>query len=292
MVSEKERALATGIFNSGTNVGAVIAPIGVPWLYLMYGWQWAFIVTGGLGLLWLVFWFLIYREPEDHPKVSKSELAYILSDPGEATTKIPWLALIPHRQTWAYIIAKFLTDSIWRWYLYLLPLFFSRNFKLDIKSFGPPLIVIYLLADVGSVAGGWLSSSIIKRGHTVNFGRKVALLVTALCVIPVAFVTQVSSMWVAVLLVGMATAAHQGWSANLFTTASDMFPKRAVGSIVGMGGMAGALGAMLILKITGYVLSQTGSFTLLFVIASSAYVTSLLIIHLLVPKLEMATIKS
>jgi ACS family hexuronate transporter-like MFS transporter len=190
------------------------------------------------------------------------------------------------------VISKFLTDSIWRWYLYLLPLFFVRTFKLDIKSFGPPLVVIYLLADIGSVAGGWLSSSLIKRGRTVNFGRKAALLICALCVVPVAFVTQVSNMWSAVMLVGLATAAHQGWSANLFTTASDMFPKQAVGSIVGLGGMAGALGAMLILKITGYVLSHTGSFTVLFIIASSAYLTSLLAIHLLVPKLEPANIRT
>ena len=287
----KERALATGIFNAGSNVGAIIAPLGVPWIYLTYGWQWAFIFTGTLGLIWLLFWFLIYRVPEEHPKLSRRELAYIQSDPPEPTTKIPWLKLLPHRQTWAFVIAKFMTDSIWRWYLYLLPLFFTQNFNLDIKNFGPPFLVIYVMADVGSIAGGWLSSRLIKHGRTVNFGRKAALLVCALCVVPIAFVTQVSNMWVAVFLVGLAAAAHQGWSANLFTTASDMFPKRAVGSMVGLGGMAGALGAMLILKITGYVLSHTGSFTVLFIIASSAYLFSLLIIHLLAPRLEQARIE-
>ncbi|OLE54672.1 MAG: hypothetical protein AUG51_07150 [Acidobacteria bacterium 13_1_20CM_3_53_8] len=289
---KKERALATGIFNAGSNVGAIIAPLGVPWLYLNYGWQWAFIFTGTLGLLWLLFWFLIYRVPEEHPKLGRAELAYIRSDPAEPTEKIAWLKLLPHRQTWAYVISKFLTDSIWRWYLYLLPLFFSQNFRLDIKNFGPPFLVIYVLADIGSIAGGWFSSLLIKRGHSVNFGRKVALLTCAFCVVPVAFVTQVENMWVAVLLVGLATAAHQGWSANLFTTASDMFPKQAVGSIVGLGGMAGALGAMLILKITGYVLTRTGSFTVLFIIAGSAYLISIAAIHLLVPRLEPARIST
>src|SRR6185436_12510716 len=289
---KKERALATGIFNAGSNVGAIIAPLGVPWLYVTYGWQWAFIFTGTLGLLWLLFWFLLYRLPEEHPRVGPAELAYIQSDPAEPTEKIAWLKLLPHRQTWAYVIAKFLTDSIWRWYLYLLPLFFSQKFKLDIKNFGPPFLVIYVLADIGSVGGGWLSSALIKGGRSVNFGRKVALLICACCVVPVALVTQMRNMWIAVLLVGLAAAAHQGWSANLFTTASDMFPKRAVGSIVGLGGMAGALGAMLILKITGYVLTRTGSFTVLFIIAGSAYLISIAAIHLLVPRLEPARIST
>ena len=285
---KKERALATGIFNSGTNVGAIVAPLAVPWLYINYGWQWAFIATGAAGLIWLVFWFAFYRIPTEHPKVSRAELDYILSDPAEPTTHVPWLSLLPHRQTWAFVIAKFATDSIWRWYLYLLPLFFSGHFKLDIKNFGPPFVVIYVMADFGSIGGGWLSSRIIKSGYSINFGRKIALLVCALCVVPVVLVTQVHSMWIAVGLVGLAAAAHQGWSANLFTTASDMFPKQAVGSMVGLGGMAGAVGAMLILKLTGYILTRTGSFTVLFIIAGSAYLFSLAIIHLLVPRLEPA----
>jgi ACS family hexuronate transporter-like MFS transporter len=194
---------------------------------------------------------------------------------------------VSYPQTWAFVIAKFLTDSIWRWYLYLLPLFFSQDFKLDIKNIGPPFVVIYVLAEVGSIGGSWLSSHLIARGHSVNFARKTALLTCALCVIPVVFVTQMSNMWFAVGLVGLAAAAHQGWSANLFTTASDMFPKQAVGSMVGLGGMAGALGAMLILKVTDYVLSKTGSFTTLFIIAGSAYMIALAIIHPLVPRLEL-----
>jgi len=287
---KKERALATGIFNAGSNVGAIVAPLAVPWLYINYGWQWAFIATGAIGFLWLIFWFIFYRVPTEHPKLGAAELAYIQSDPPESTAHVPWLSLLPHRQTWAFVFAKFATDAIWRWYLYLLPLFFVQTFKLDIKNFGPPFVVIYVMADFGSIGGGWLSSRLIKGGRSVNFGRKIALLVCALCVVPVAFVTQLSNMWIAVVLVGLAAAAHQGWSANLFTTASDMFPKQAVGSVVGLGGMAGAVGAMLILKLTGYILSHTGSFTSLFIIAGSVYLLALLVIHLLVPRLEPAKV--
>jgi ACS family hexuronate transporter-like MFS transporter len=288
---KKERALATGIFNAGSNVGAIAAPLAVPWIYLTWGWQWAFIVTGAIGFIWLVFWFRAFRPPEDHPRLSASELAYIRSDPAEASTEnVPWLRLLPHRQTWAFVVAKFLTDSVWRWYLYLLPLFFNSQFKLDIKSFGPPFVLIYCLADVGSIGGGWISSRLIARGWSVNAGRKTAMLICALCVVPVVFVTQVSNMWTAVWLVGLAAAAHQGWSANLFTTASDMFPKQAIGSIVGIGGMAGALGAMGILKLTGAILTATGSYTTLFIIAGSAYVVALAAMHLLVPRLAPAKV--
>ena len=296
---KKERALATGIFNAGSNVGAIAAPLAVPWLYINFGWQWAFIVTGGVGLVWVVFWLALYHVPTEHPKITKEELAYIQSDPPDPPVKIAWGKLLPHRQTWAFVTAKFMTDAIWRWYLYLLPLFFSQNFKLDIKNFGPPFVVIYVMADVGSIAGGWLSSRLIQAGHSINFARKVTLLICALCVVPVVFVTQVANMWIAVLLVGLAAAAHQGWSANLFTTASDMFPRQAVGSVVGLGGMAGALGAMLILTISGYVLGGGGhggqpseGYGVLFIMAGSAYLVSLLIIHLLVPRLEPARIEA
>lgn len=284
----KERALATGIFNAGSNVGAIVAPLAVPWIYLSWGWQWAFLATGVIGFVWLAFWLKAFHPPEQHPRVSPSELDHIRSDPAESVENIPWARLLPHRQTWAFVLAKFLTDSIWRWYLYLLPLFFNSHFKLDIKSFGPPFILIYMLADIGSVGGGWLSSRLIARGWSVNAGRKTAMLVCALCVVPVVLVTQVHSMWTAVWLVGLAAAAHQGWSANLFTTASDMFPKQAVASIVGLGGMAGALGAMGILKLTGAILTASGSYTTLFFIAGSAYVLALTIMHLLVPRLDPA----
>ena len=285
---KKERALATGIFNAGSNVGAIVAPLAVPWIYLSWGWQWAFLATGAIGLVWLVFWLRIFGPPEKHPRLSAGELAYIRSDPAETTENIPWVRLLPHRQTWAFVIAKFLTDSIWRWYLYLLPLFFNSQFKLDIKSFGPPFLLIYCLADVGSIGGGWLSSRLIARGWSVNAGRKTAMLICAICVVPVVLVTQVQNMWTAVWLVGLAAAAHQGWSANLFTTASDMFPKRAVASMVGLGGMAGALGAMGILKLTGAILTKTGSYTTLFLIAGSAYLIALAVLHTLAPRLDPA----
>lgn len=286
---KKERALATGIFNAGSNVGAIVAPLAIPWIYLTWGWQWAFISAGSIGLVWLAFWLRAYHAPEVHPRLTTDELAYIRSDACVVSTeKISWLRLLSHRQTWAFVIAKFLTDSVWRWYLYLLPLFFSSQFKLDIKSFGPPFVLIYCLADVGSIGGGWVSSRLISRGWSVNAGRKIAMLICAVCVVPVVLVTQVSNMWVAVWLVGLAAAAHQGWSANLFTTASDMFPKRAVASIVGIGGMAGALGAMGILKLTGAILASTGSYTVLFIIAGSAYLVALTLMHLIVPRLTPA----
>ncbi len=288
---KQERAFATGLFNAGSNVGAVVAPLAVPWIFVQWGWQWAFIITGAIGFIWLGFWLKLFFPPDQHPHVTATELAHIHSEPEEKLEKVGWSRLVPHRQMWAFVTAKFMTDSIWRWYLYLLPLFFSQNFKLDIKSFGPPFLLIYTLADFGSIGGGWLSSRLIERGWTVNAARKTTMLICALCVVPVVLVTQVTNMWTAVWLVGLAAAAHQGWSANLFTTASDMFPKQAVGSMVGMGGMAGALGAMLILKVTGYVLERTGgNYTILFVIAGSAYLTALLILHLLAPKLERAKV--
>ena len=285
---KRERALATGIFNAGSNVGAIVAPLAVPWIYVRFGWQWAFLATGAIGFVWLIFWLTTFREPGEHPRLSSTELAYIRSDPEQSTAKIPWVNLLPHRQTWAFVIAKFLTDSIWRWYLYLLPLFFNSQFHLDIKSFGPPFVLIYCLADLGSIGGGWLSSGLIRRGWTVNAARKTAMLLCACCVVPVVLVTRVENMWVAVWLVGLAAAAHQGWSANLFTTASDMFPKQAVGSMVGMGGMAGALGAMAILKLTGAILTATGSYTSLFLIAGCAYLVALAILHVLAPRLAPA----
>jgi len=289
----KERALVTGIFNAGSNVGAVVAPLLVPWLFLTYGWQWAFIVTGAIGFGWLVFWLWLYRPPALHPNVSAEELAYIQSDPPEPVQEnIPWLTLLRLRQTWAFIVAKFFTDAVWRWYLYLLPLFFAQNFKLDIKNFGMPFITIYLMADVGSVGGGWLSSWLLGRGWSVNAARKLAMFVCALCVLPVMFSAVVSNMWIAVFFVGLAASAHQGFSSNLFTTVSDMFPKHAVGSVVGIGGTAGALGAMLLLTITAKLFAgssaagNTSVYTTLFVIAGFAYLVSLAAMHVLSPKLQ------
>ncbi len=289
---KKERALATGIFNSGSNVGAIVAPLTVPWIAINYGWQWAFIATGAIGFIWLILWSVVYDRPEDHPRLSPAELAYIQSDPPEPATKIAWARLLPHRQTWAFTLGKFLTDPVWWFYLFWLPKFLNTTYGLTLDKLGPPLVVIYVAADVGSIGGGWLSSFLIKRGWSVNAGRKTAMLVCALCVTPIVFASRASSLWLAVALIGLATAAHQGWSANIFTTASDMFPRRAVGSVVGIGGTGGAIGGMLIASAAGLLLQWTGSYVPLFIVASSAYLVALLVIHLLAPRLEAARVET
>jgi MFS transporter, ACS family, hexuronate transporter len=284
---KKERALATGIFNSGTNVGAVVAPLAVPWIAGHWGWQWAFIITGAVGFLWLLFWIPMYRKPEEHPRLSKAELAYIQSDPPDPAVKIPWLTLLPHRQTCAFAIGKYLTDPIWWFYLYWIPNFLRDQYHLDLTSVGLPLVIIYVIADFGSIGGGWLSSFFIKRGWSVNSGRKTAMLICALCVVPIIFASKISNVWLASLLIGLAAAAHQGWSANIFTTVSDMFPRRAVGSVVGIGGMAGAMGGVSLAAITGLILQRgDGNYAPMFIIAGSAYLFALLVIHLLSPRLE------
>ena len=287
---KKERALSTGIFNSGTNVGALATPLVVPWIVYTYGWYEAFIITGVIGFIWLGFWLVIYRRPEEHPKLTKDELAYIQSDPAEPTVSVPWKRLFPHRQTWAFAIGKFLTDPIWWVYLFWVPDFLQRQHGLDIKTFGPPIAVIYIIADFGSVGGGYVSSRLIKNGWSVNGARKLAMLICALAVVPIVIASVTSSLWLSVVLIGIAAAAHQGWSANIFTLTSDMFPKQAVGSVVGIGGMFGAIGGMVIAPLVGYILQTTGSYVPIFIIAASAYLIALAVIHLLAPKLEPATI--
>ena len=239
---------------------------------------------------WLVAWLLVYEKPERHPRLGAAERAFIGSDPKLPATHMPWASLFGYRQTWSFAAAKFLTDPIWWMYLFWLPDFFSRNYGLSLLELGPPIIIIYVVADVGSVGGGWLSSKLIRRGWSVNAARKTAMLGCALAVVPIVFATQVQSVWGAVALVSLATAAHQGWSANLFTFASDMFPRQAVGSVVGLGGFAGAVGGMLIAKVTGYVLEMTGSYTTVLLIAGGAYLLALAIVQILTPKLEPARI--
>jgi len=287
---KKERALATGIFNSGTNVGALLSPLVVPWIAGHWGWQWAFIITGALGFLWVASWLVFYRDPDTHPCLKPSELAYIRSDPADSGVKVPWRSLLPHRQTWAFALGKFMTDPIWWLYLFWVPDFLNKNYGVGItvSQLGPPLITIYLIADLGSVGGGWLSSHFLKKGWRPDRARKAAMLVCALCVVPVVFAASGVSKWTAVLIISLAAAAHQGWSANLFTLASDMFPRRAVGSIVGIGGMAGAVGGMFIAMLVGAILQATGNYLLIFVIAGFAYLAALTIIHLFAPKLEPA----
>lgn len=285
---QKERALATGIFNAGSNVGAILTPLIVPWITVRYGWRLAFFLTGALGFIWLVFWLLIYRKPEEHPSVTKAELEYITKDRQSRVPQLKWIKIIPHRQTWAFVMGKLLTDPIWWFLLFWTPGFLQQGHGLRITQLGLPIMVIYLLADVGSVAGGWFSSSLIHRGKTVNLARKSAMLICALSVTPIVFAYRVENLWSAVLLIGLAAAAHQGFSANLFTLTSDIFPAQAVGSVVGFGGMAGAIGGMLMAKAVGYVLQWTGSYMIPFIIAGAAYLVALGIIHVLTPRLERA----
>ena len=282
----KERALATGIFNAGTNAGAIVTPLLAPWITLHWGWRWAFFVIGAVGFVWLALWLWIYRKPEEHPRCSASELSYIRSDRAEALGKISWLKLAMHRQTWAFALGKFIIDPIWWFYLFWIPDFLQRRHGLALLQIGLPIVVIYLMADGGSIAGGWFSSFLVHRGKTVNASRKIAMLICAVSVLPIVFAPNVASTWGAVLLIGLATAAHQGFSSNLFTLPSDMFPSRAVASVVGMGGMAGAVGGMLIAKLVGYLLQWTGSYAIPFVMAGSAYLIALGTIQLLAPKLE------
>jgi MFS transporter, ACS family, hexuronate transporter len=279
---------ALGLGESGSNVGAIVTPIIVPIIALSYGWQAAFLATGAIGLAWFAVWLWIYGPPEGNSRVNTAEYAHIRQDPVEPNTPIRWAELMRHRQTWAFAIGKFMTDPIWWFFLFWLPDFFGKNYGLDLKTFGPPLIAIYLLADVGSIGGGWLSSRLIKRGWSVNAGRKTAMLVCALCVLPVSLAIYAENLAIAVAIIGLAAAAHQGWSANLFTLASDVMPRRAVGSVVGFGGMAGAVGGMLMSQYVGAVLEGAGSYTPIFVAIGSIYLIALLIIHMVLPRLEPA----
>ena len=283
---KKERALATGIFNAGCNVAVVVTPLLVPWITLRWGWPSAFFVTGALGLLWLVAWQLTYRSPQNHPRVSPAELAHIQSDAPDPAAKIPWLELLRHRQTWTFTAGMVLVAPVWWFYLFWVPGFLHDKHGLNLKDFGPPLVAIYLIADVGSIGGGWLSSHLLKRGWSLNAARKTAMLVCALCVVPVFAAATVSNLWLATALIGLAAAAHQGFAANLYTLVSDTAPRHVVSSIVGIGGMASAVAGMFAAKFTGYVLQWTGSYVLLFGSASGAYLLALFAIHVLNPRLE------
>jgi ACS family hexuronate transporter-like MFS transporter len=289
---KKERALATGIFNSGTNVGATIGPLLVLWIARRYGWQSAFVSTGLLSFIPIIFWVRSYRPPQEHPRLSAAELQYICSDPSEPATRIPWAKLLPHRQTWAFLLGKFLTDPIWWFFLFWLPKFLNTNHGLQLTALGLPLVVIYNAACVGSIGGGWLAARFLKAGWTVNAARKTAMLMCALTIIPIVAAANVHSLWAAVALVSLATAGHQGWSANMFTFASDLFPRRAVASVVGIGGFGGAVGGMFIAALTGWVLQATGSYVPIFVIAGSVYLVALLVIHLLTPTMRPVDLES
>lgn len=283
----RERAFATGIFNAGTNVGAIVAPLVVPWITLRWGWRAAFLATGALGFVWLVVWLAVYRPPEESARLSAGELAYIRRDGEQPTTPLPWISLLGRRQTWAVIVGKGFTDPVWWFYLFWLPKFLDAQYGIKLAGLAMPLIVIYLIADVGSVGGGWLSAPLMKRGWSLNRARKTALLIPALLIVPTMLAPRVSGMWTAVLIVSVAAAAHQWWSANVYTLGSDMFPRRAVGSVIGIGGFAGASTGFFFQRYTGWILQRNhNDYRPVFIICGSAYVVAFLLIHLLVPRLE------
>ena len=298
---QRERSLATGIFNSGSNLGAILAPATIPWITLHYGWRAAFLATGTFSLTWICWWAWKYRKPDEDPRVSATERALIAGEEAQAekleqvhdgveaaTAKTSWFALLRYRQTWAFSLAKFLTDPVWYFYLFWMPKFLDARFHMGLAHLGLPLIVVYNMSAAGSIGGGYLPSLLHREGLTIQRARLRAMLLCASLAVPVLFAGRTSHAWVAVLLLGVATAAHQGWSANLFTTASDMFPKHAVGAVVGFGSAAGSVGGVLFAAAIGRILQVTGNYATLFVIAASAYLTGLLILTKLAPGLRRA----
>jgi ACS family hexuronate transporter-like MFS transporter len=287
---KQERALATGLFVAGTNVGAIITPLIVPFVTYRWGWRAAFIVTGSFSVIWLVLWLKIYRRPQEHSRVSAGELAFINGDSSanpdapRAVNNMTWRVLLLVPETWAYALARFLIDPIWWMFLFWLPDFFAKRYNLDLEHFGPPLVVVYLVSDVGSISGGWLSSRLIRLGYSVNRARKLTMLLASMLVTPVMFAMHADNLWLAVAILGAATAGHQAFSATLYTFPSDVFPRGAVGTVVGIGGTAGAIGGMLMAKYAGWVLGGVGSYTPIFVVAGTVYILALIVVHALSPR--------
>lgn len=290
----RERALATGIFNSGSNIGATVAPLAVPWLAVHYGWRSAFLITAASGFLWMALWWIFYREPREHSGISLAERMLIEEGRGAPppAVAIPYRRLLSDRVAWAYLIGKFLTDPVWWFFLFWLPGYLNATYHLEISSLGLPLVAIYQASTMGSLGGGWLSSFLLRRGWTVNRARKTAMLICALGVLPLIFIQQTGGhLWPAVALISLAAAAHQGWSANIFNLPGDVFPQTAVASVVGLGGMGGAIGGAIVAPAVGYWLSFShGSYSPLFIVAGSIYLIALGIIQMLAPRLESSTI--
>jgi MFS transporter, ACS family, hexuronate transporter len=282
---KRERALATGIVNAGTNIGAIVTPLIVPVITLRLGWRATFLITGTFTVVWLVVWLAVYRPPQRQPRVGAEELALIESDPPDLMVSVPLMRLLVLRETWAYALGRFLIDPVWWMWLFWLPDFLVRRHHLALNTFGPPIVAVFIISDIGSIAGGWMSSRLLHAGLSLNAARKYTLLLCALLVLPVFGVASVDNLWGAVAIVGLAAAGHQGFSCNLFTLPSDVFPRRAVGSLIGIGGTAGAVGGMLLAKYAGWVLERLGSFKPLFAYAGCAYLLALLVVHLLSPRL-------
>ena len=283
---KKERALAIGIFNAGANVGAIVTPVLVSFLVagLLLDWRWAFIITGAFNLVWLAAWFLYYRSPAEHRRLTAEERAYIEAEPAETVGRAGFGRVLRHRQTWAYMAQRFLIDPVWWTFLFWLPDFFSKQYGYDLKSFGPPLVAIYILADIGAIAGGWYSSHLLKRGVATGRARKRAMFACALFALPVMFAADASNIWLAVVFIGLACAAHQGFSTNVFALPGDLFPRYAQGTLIGLGGFAGAAGGLIASKSLGALLDTVGSYGPFFVACGLAYLVALLVGHLINPR--------
>jgi ACS family hexuronate transporter-like MFS transporter len=289
---QRERSLAIGIFNAGTNLGAILTPLIVPFVLVYYGWQWAIVATAGLSILWLLFWLPIYSKPSESTFVTKKELAYIESDPFVPVKQLPWLRVLFKKETWAYGLGKFLTDPVWFFYSFWLPSYFLTTFKDQVGTIAGtalPIIIIFLVSDVGSVFGGWMSSAMIKAGLTVNKARKFSMLICAAFVLPMAaFSVLTKDMWAWVAILGIAAAAHQAFSANLMTLTSDLLPKEAVGRCSGIGGTMGAIGGIIMARGVGAALASKGGYTTIFIVAGVIYLVAVLVIHMLSPRLKPA----
>ena len=285
---KKERAYATGLFNSGSTVGAIIAPVIVSGISITFGWQWAFIITGALGFLWIAFWLAFYKVPEKHPGVSDRELEYILQDKEEtdATVSIKWTDLFKYRQTAAICATRFISDWVWWFFLFWTPDFLSKTHGINLKEVVLPLIIIYSVSSVGGIGGGWISSRFIKKGKSIDFARKTTILICAIIVLPVMLVSKVTNIWISVILISLAAAGHQGWASNIFTIVSDIYPKHAVGSMTGLSGFAGAIGGALSASFVGLILQGTGSYFLIFLVASSVYLINWLILKLSIKEIK------
>jgi MFS transporter, ACS family, hexuronate transporter len=283
----EERALAVGIFNGGSNVGAILVPLVVPFMVLHFGWRSAFLLTPVVGLTWAALWYIFYRRPAASSDLDEAEQANALNgNASPVAAKLSWKSALLYRQTWALCIARFLTDPVWWFYLYWTPKYLSAKHGISLGAVGLPLIIIYLSADAGSLTGGWLSSGLIKRNVSINAARKIAILVSALLVLPMAFEANTSVMWKAVLVISLAAAGHQGWAANMFASISDMYPQRMVGSITGLAGFAGSLGGIVAASAIGLLLQKFGSYTPIFIYAGVSYLLVLCILQIMIPRIE------
>jgi len=287
----KERALSTSLFNSGANIGAMLVPIIVPVLVVAFTWRGAFVAAGATGFVWLAFWLWLYRKPEEHSRVSAAELAYIQSDPPENLARVPWVQLLPCRETWAYGLAKLLTDGVWWFYIFWLPGYWQKTFHLSLEENRLPVMISFGVSIVGGIYGGYLSGALIKRGKSVGVARKTALFLCALGILPVVLVPFIQNLWAVVALVCLAMAAHQGWSANLFTVPSDLFPKAAVASVVGIGGLLGAGAGAGFDVFVGHIVEWTHSYVAVFAVCGCTYFVALLLLHLMSPRFAPAKVK-